>query len=263
MLKLPQNTFLIQKEIYLNRQAFLFGLTMNRLCEDWKIQMQPLVFTKGDLCLEVCTTSIIPEWDVPYVNFEALYFLIHTILCMFCGTSWLLQHSGFSCCTGKLPVCRALMLHKLPAKHIFISCPAEKLGGVKAEVYEVSQSEIGQKQKLRAVLELVNRILQPPRAWNQQKWSVDSEAHDFPVARKCLTSEWTVEKLLNPHHGITPLSQYIVIAGIHSKNMVAILHLLVALAHYFRAPIRLPENVVVSVVVVQVMVASGLNSLCA
>lgn len=40
--------------------------------------------------------------------------------------------------------------------------------------------------------------------------------------------------------------------GIHSKNLVAILHLLVALARLFRAPIRLPENVSVNVVVVQV-----------
>lgn len=37
----------------------------------------------------------------------------------------------------------------------------------------------------------------------------------------------------------------------HSKNVVSILHLLVSLARQFRAPIRLPENVVVNVVVVQ------------
>lgn len=37
----------------------------------------------------------------------------------------------------------------------------------------------------------------------------------------------------------------------HSKNIVCILHLLVALARHFRAPIRLPENVSVSVVVVR------------
>ena len=40
--------------------------------------------------------------------------------------------------------------------------------------------------------------------------------------------------------------------GVHSKNLVAILHLLVALARHFRAPIRLPEHVTVSVIVVQV-----------
>lgn len=40
--------------------------------------------------------------------------------------------------------------------------------------------------------------------------------------------------------------------AIHSKNLVAILHLLVALVRYFRAPLRLPENVAVFVVVVQV-----------
>ncbi|GCC37353.1 hypothetical protein chiPu_0015857 [Chiloscyllium punctatum] len=39
--------------------------------------------------------------------------------------------------------------------------------------------------------------------------------------------------------------------AIHTKNMVAILHLLVALAMHFRAPIRLPEHVSVQVVVVR------------
>lgn len=38
---------------------------------------------------------------------------------------------------------------------------------------------------------------------------------------------------------------------IHSKNLVAILYLLVALARHFRAPIRLPEHVSIKVVVVQ------------
>jgi len=41
------------------------------------------------------------------------------------------------------------------------------------------------------------------------------------------------------------------VESIHSKNLVSILHLLVSLARQFRAPIRLPENVVVNVVVVQ------------
>ena len=41
------------------------------------------------------------------------------------------------------------------------------------------------------------------------------------------------------------------VESVHSKNLVAILHLLVSLARQFRAPIRLPENVVVNVVVVQ------------
>ena len=40
------------------------------------------------------------------------------------------------------------------------------------------------------------------------------------------------------------------IESIHTKNIVSILHLLVALARHFRAPIRLPENVVVDVVIV-------------
>ena len=38
--------------------------------------------------------------------------------------------------------------------------------------------------------------------------------------------------------------------SVHTKNIVSILHLLVALARHFRAPIRLPEDVVVDVVIV-------------
>lgn len=41
------------------------------------------------------------------------------------------------------------------------------------------------------------------------------------------------------------------IDSIHSKNIVSILHLLVALVRHFRAPIRLPENVSVDVVIVR------------
>ncbi|XP_046390983.1 beta-parvin [Ischnura elegans] len=87
----------------------------------------------------------------------------------------------------------------------------EKLTGEKLDVPEVTQSEEGQKQKLGVVLGVTNKVLGIPR-WAPNRWSVES---------------------------------------IHSKNIVSILHLLVALARYFRAPVRLPENVIVSVVVVQ------------
>ncbi|NWV31142.1 PARVA protein, partial [Grantiella picta] len=40
--------------------------------------------------------------------------------------------------------------------------------------------------------------------------------------------------------------------AVHAKSLVAILHLLVALSQYFRAPIRLPDHVSIQVVVVQV-----------
>uniref|UniRef100_A0A3B4VMU4 Parvin, beta n=1 Tax=Seriola dumerili TaxID=41447 RepID=A0A3B4VMU4_SERDU len=86
----------------------------------------------------------------------------------------------------------------------------EKLSGRKLNVAEVTQSEIGQKQKLQTVLEAVNEMLRP-HGWTIE-WSVDS---------------------------------------IHSKNLVAIVYLLVALAMHFQAPIRLPEHVSVQVVVVK------------
>ncbi|KAK7074927.1 hypothetical protein SK128_027584 [Halocaridina rubra] len=87
----------------------------------------------------------------------------------------------------------------------------EKLTGNPLDVQEVTQSEAGQKQKLRIVLNAANHILGLSR-YGPHKWSVES---------------------------------------IHSKNIVAILHLLVSLARHFRAPIRMPENCVISVVIVQ------------
>uniref|UniRef100_A0A671YXV4 Parvin, beta n=2 Tax=Sparus aurata TaxID=8175 RepID=A0A671YXV4_SPAAU len=86
----------------------------------------------------------------------------------------------------------------------------EKLSGRKLNVAEVTQSEIGQKQKLQTVLEAVNELLRP-HGW---------------------TIEWNVD-------------------SIHSKNLVSIVYLLVALAMHFQAPIRLPEHVSVQVVVVK------------
>lgn len=50
---------------------------------------------------------------------------------------------------------------------------SEKLSGHKLNVAEVTQSEIGQKQKLQTVLEAVNGVLRP-LDWNQE-WSVDCE----------------------------------------------------------------------------------------
>lgn len=41
------------------------------------------------------------------------------------------------------------------------------------------------------------------------------------------------------------------VESVHSKNVVAILHLLVGLARLFRAPVRLPERVAVQLVVVR------------
>ncbi|XP_064489009.1 uncharacterized protein LOC135400924 isoform X2 [Ornithodoros turicata] len=87
----------------------------------------------------------------------------------------------------------------------------EKLTEKRLDVVEVTQSEEGQKQKLHTIIECANRVLGLPK-WGQQKWNVQS---------------------------------------IHEKNIVSIIHLLVALARHFRAPVRLPENVVVKVVVVQ------------
>lgn len=87
----------------------------------------------------------------------------------------------------------------------------EKLTGDKYDVPEVTQSEEGQKQKLAVVLAHFNQVLGIQRL-GHNKWSVEA---------------------------------------IHSKNIVAIIHLLVALARHFRPPVRLTENVSVNVFVVR------------
>lgn len=88
----------------------------------------------------------------------------------------------------------------------------EKLTGSKLDwVPEVTQSEEGQKHKLHVVLRKFNDILGISNSDNL-KWSVEA---------------------------------------IHSKNIIPIVHLLVALARHFRPPVRLPENVIVNVVVVR------------
>merc|ERR1712165_325266 len=89
----------------------------------------------------------------------------------------------------------------------------EKLTGEHLAVPEVTQSEEGQRAKLRVVLTFANRVL-----------GIGQNRSVMP--------KWSVE-------------------SVHTKNIVSILHLLVALVRHFRAPIRLPENVVVDVVIVQ------------
>jgi len=83
----------------------------------------------------------------------------------------------------------------------------EKLAEVKIEVPEVSQSEEGQKQKWRIIIDALNRNL---------------------FAGNVHTPKWSAEL-------------------IHAKDIVAILHLLIALAIHYRAPILFPNNVNVQV----------------
>lgn len=87
----------------------------------------------------------------------------------------------------------------------------EKFANIKIEVPEVSQSEEGQRQKLHIVIETVNRIIGQGQ-YEKAKWNAEV---------------------------------------IHNKDIVAIMQLLIAIAVYFRAPIRFPEYVNVQVLVVQ------------
>lgn len=87
----------------------------------------------------------------------------------------------------------------------------EKLAQIKIEVPEVSQSEEGQKQKWRIIIDALNRNL---------------------FAGTVATPKWSAEL-------------------VHAKDIVAILHLLINLAIHYRAPVRFPNNVNVQVLVYQ------------
>lgn len=89
----------------------------------------------------------------------------------------------------------------------------EKLHRIHLDVVEVTQNEEAQRQKLGRVLETLNRILAlQARNWARIRWSVE---------------------------------------GIHSKDPIEILHLLITMALFYRAPLRLPANVQVQVLVFQ------------
>lgn len=89
----------------------------------------------------------------------------------------------------------------------------EKLANIHlGQLTEVTQSVDLQKQKLGALLEEINKLLALPLHGSQS---------------------WNVEL-------------------IHSKHLPAILHLLVNLARQYNCPYKLPNNVVINVVVVQV-----------
>ena len=88
----------------------------------------------------------------------------------------------------------------------------ERLQGVKLDIVEVTQNEQVQKQKLFTLLSGLNKILSLQARWARIRWSVE---------------------------------------GIHGKNLVEIIRLLVALAKYYRAPLKLPPNVVVDVSIYQ------------
>ena len=87
----------------------------------------------------------------------------------------------------------------------------EKLTGQLLDVPEVTHSEEQQRSKLKVVLEFADNILINREIESLRKWTVES---------------------------------------IHTKNLVSILYLLIEMAIHFRAPIRIPENVIIKLVVV-------------
>lgn len=88
----------------------------------------------------------------------------------------------------------------------------EKLQNVRLDTIEVTQNETVQKSRLLLVLNQINNIFNAHAKWITIRWSLQ---------------------------------------GIHGKNLVEIIYLLVAMALFYQAPIRLPQNVNVRIVIVQ------------
>ncbi|THD19787.1 Alpha-parvin [Fasciola hepatica] len=88
----------------------------------------------------------------------------------------------------------------------------EKLMGIKINHPEVSQTEIGQRQRLKLVLDEINTALNLSSVWAAQHWSI---------------------------------------SAIFDRDLVAILRLLVALVRRFAPSVRLPRGVQMTVLVVR------------
>lgn len=88
----------------------------------------------------------------------------------------------------------------------------ERLQNIKLDIIEVTQNELAQKYKIKTVLDTLNRIFSLQARWARIRWSIE---------------------------------------GIHGKNMVEIIRLLVTMALYYRAPIKMPPNVQVNVLIFQ------------
>lgn len=67
-------------------------------------------------------------------------------------------------------------------------------------------------------------------------------------------SKWKVESNFIPSKSCYLIRMFITneYLDIYEKDLIAILHLLVAIIRHFRVPIELPENVTVRVIIIQV-----------
>nr|CAH8837762.1 unnamed protein product [Trichobilharzia regenti] len=86
----------------------------------------------------------------------------------------------------------------------------EKLAKIKLDHPELTQSEIGQLQRLRGVLQTVNEILHVSESWASQRWTAER---------------------------------------IHQKDLVAILRLLVAIARQFEPQMRFQPGIFLTVII--------------
>lgn len=113
----------------------------------------------------------------------------------------------------------------------------EKLGKLKLDLVEVTLNEELQRSNLKQLLVVVNELLDGS-VYDQ--WTVEGGVHDEFDQNQMILSNLNRD----PNRDSS-------ISGIHGKDLVQIIQLLIALVRHFRVPIRLPENVNVKIVVIQ------------
>lgn len=127
-------------------RSWLTGSTVNwrKSGSSSKTWRRTVMTDKCSRSYSVRSSHLEPEWNCPGCLTTSLW-----------GFLWILLWSR---------------LQFLIPSFLFVT---EKLSGRKLNVAEVTQSEIGQKQKLQTVLEAVNELLRP-HGWPIE-WSVDCE----------------------------------------------------------------------------------------
>ncbi|KAM7115427.1 gamma-parvin isoform 1-T1 [Molossus nigricans] len=128
------------------------------------------------------------------------------------------------------------MFDGLVLHHLF-----QKLAGVKLHVEEIALTATSQRRKLEVILEAISRTLQAEE--QPAKWSVDGVTAAEPSTGTIRHQRCLVHKA----------------ATIFNKDLLATLHLLVALAKRFQPNLPLPPNVQVEVITME-STKSGLKS---
>lgn len=108
----------------------------------------------------------------------------------------------------------------------------EKLSGLKFSSSEakLNLGEMSQKQNLKLILDFINNTMDIHPMMS--KWKVESKNWSFNLLIYCVNFIYFL-------------------IDIYEKDIISILHLLVAIVKYFKVPLSLPENITVKVIVIQ------------